>query len=431
MLGCGYVGLVSGACFSEFGANVMCFDIDADKISKLSDGVITMYEPELDSLVEKNTKQGRLKFTSSLEDCIPKSDFIFIAVGTPTRRGDGHADLSYVFKAIEDIAPLLQGYTLIVDKSTVPVGTARDVKRHIKKINPKADFDVASNPEFLREGAAIGDFMRPDRVVIGVENERAGNLLKELYRPINLIEVPILLTNLESAELIKYASNAFLATKVTFINEISNICEKVGADVHAVAKGMGLDGRIGRKFLHPGPGYGGSCFPKDTKALARIASEKGVPSSIVDAVIKANEAQKNRMIEKICTACDGDVSGKNLAVLGLTFKPETDDMRESPTLTILPELLKKGANIIAYDPKGMNEARKILPAEIAFKDDAYQALEKSDAVIIMTEWNVFRSMNLRKIKKLMKGNKFIDLKNIYEPSEMKAAGFDYVCIGRC
>ena len=430
IIGCGYVGLVSGTCFSEFGADVSCYDIDKDRIEKLSNGEIPIYEPCLDNLVKKNIKQGRLKFTSQIDNCVPESDLIFIAVGTPTRRGDGHADLQYVFKAIEDIAPYLNGYTLIVNKSTVPVGTAREVKKLIIEKNPKATFDVASNPEFLREGAAITDFMRPDRVVIGVESERASDLLRELYRPINLIEAPILFTNLESAELVKYASNAFLATKVTFINEIAALCEEVGADVHAVSKGMGLDGRIGRKFLHPGPGYGGSCLPKDTRALVRTAKEKGAQCEIVDTVIRVNEQQKIRMIEKICAACDDDVSGKNLTILGLTFKPETDDMRESPALTILPELIKKKANIIAYDPKGMDEAKKIFLNDVQFKDDPYEAIKKSDAVIIMTEWNIFRGMNLKKIKKLMRGNKFIDLKNIYEPSEMKAAGFEYFCVGR-
>ena len=430
MVGCGYVGLVSGTCFSEFGANVTCFDIDADKISRLSNGDIPIYEPGLDNLVEKNIKQGRLKFTNKIEDCIPNSDIIFIAVGTPERRGDGHADLSYVHKAIEKIAPYLSGYTVIVDKSTVPVGTARDVKKLIKKKNPDADFDIASNPEFLREGAAISDFMRPDRVVIGVETDRAKSFLKELYRPINLIEAPILFTNLESAELIKYASNAFLATKVTFINEIAILCEKVGADIHAVSKGMGLDGRIGRKFLHPGPGYGGSCFPKDTKALVRTARENDAQCDIVETVIRSNDQQKIRMIEKIRIACDGDVSGKNLTILGLTFKPETDDIRESPALTILPKLILMGAKLTVFDPKGMSEAKKIFSKNVTFKEDGYEAIKGSDAVIILTEWNIFRGMDLKRIKKLMKGSKFIDLKNIYEPSEMQAAGFEYTCIGR-
>ena len=430
MVGCGYVGLVSGTCFSEFGANVTCFDIDADKISRLSNGDIPIYEPGLDNLVEKNIKQGRLKFTNKIEDCIPNSDIIFIAVGTPERRGDGHADLSYVHKAIEKIAPNLSGYTVIVDKSTVPVGTARDVKKLIKKKNPDADFDIASNPEFLREGAAISDFMRPDRVVIGVETDRAKSFLKELYRPINLIEAPILFTNLESAELIKYASNAFLATKVTFINEIAILCEKVGADIHAVSKGMGLDGRIGRKFLHPGPGYGGSCFPKDTKALVRTARENDAQCYIVETVIRSNDQQKIRMIEKIRIACDGDVSGKNLTILGLTFKPETDDIRKSPALTILPKLILMGAKLTVFDPKGMSEAKKIFSKNVTFKEDGYEAIKGSDAVIILTEWNIFRGMDLKRIKKLMKGSKFIDLKNIYEPSEMQAAGFEYTCIGR-
>ena len=342
ILGCGYVGLVSGACFAEFGANVTCFDIDKTKIDKLLNGKIPIYEPGLDALVKKNVKQERLSFSNNLNDCIPDSDLVFIAVGTPTRRGDGHADLSYVYQAAQDVAPFLKNYTVVVDKSTVPVGTARNVKRLIAETNPNADFDVASNPEFLREGAAITDFMRPDRVVIGVENERAENVLRELYRPINLIDLPILSTDLESAELIKYASNAFLATKISFINEMSVLCEAIGADVHAVSKGMGMDGRIGRKFLHPGPGYGGSCFPKDTKALVRIAQEHGASSRIVETVIEVNEAQKARMIKKIRNALGGNESGKTIAVLGLTFKPETDDMRDAPSLAILPKLMENG-----------------------------------------------------------------------------------------
>lgn len=354
MLGCGYVGLVSGTCFAEFGASVTCFDVDKTKVKKLLGGGIPIYEPGLDDLVKKNVEQGRLSFSDDLNDCIADADLIFVAVGTPTRRGDGHADLSYVYQAVQDIAPYLKNYTVIVDKSTVPVGTARNVKRIIAEANPDADFDVASNPEFLREGAAITDFMRPDRVVIGVENDRAEKVLRELYRPINLIEAPIFSTDLESAELIKYASNAFLATKISFINEISVLCEEVGADVHAVAKGMGLDGRIGRKFLHAGPGYGGSCFPKDTQALVRIAQEHGVSSRIVEAVIEVNDAQKARMIKKIRTALGGNESGKTIAVLGLTFKPETDDMRDAPSLAILPKLIENGCRVNAHDPQGVH-----------------------------------------------------------------------------
>jgi UDPglucose 6-dehydrogenase len=430
MLGCGYVGLVSGTCFAEFGANVTCFDIDKTKVDKLLDGKIPIYEPGLDALVEKNVKQGRLSFTDNLNDCIPDSDLVFVAVGTPTRRGDGHADLSYVYQAAQDIAPYLKGYTVVVDKSTVPVGTARNVKRLIAEANPDADFDVASNPEFLREGAAITDFMRPDRVVIGVENERAENVLRELYRPINLIDVPILSTDLESAELIKYASNAFLATKISFINEMSVLCEAVGADVHAVAKGMGLDGRIGRKFLHPGPGYGGSCFPKDTKALVRIAQEHGASSRIVETVIEVNEAQKARMIKKIRNALGGNENGKTIAVLGLTFKPETDDMRDAPSLAILPKLIENGCRINAHDPQGMDEAKILLPSEVQYYDDLYSALEGVDAVVLMTEWNMYRNLDMGLIKEKLKQHVFIDLRNVYEPDTMKSLGFDYHCIGR-
>lgn len=430
MLGCGYVGLVSGTCFAEFGANVICYDVDKTKVQKLSNGEIPIYEPGLDTLVEKNVKQGRLFFSDDLKSCIPESDLVFVAVGTPTRRGDGHADLSYVYQAVQDIAPLLKDYTVIVDKSTVPVGTARNVKRLIAETNPSASFDVASNPEFLREGAAISDFMRPDRVVIGVENKRAENLLRELYRPLNLIESPILATDLESAELIKYASNAFLATKISFINEMSMLCEEVGADVHAIAKGMGLDGRIGRKFLHPGPGYGGSCFPKDTQALVRIAQENGVSSRIVETVIEVNEAQKARMIKKIRNALDGNESNKTIAVLGLTFKPETDDMRDAPSLAILPKLIENGCKINAHDPQGIEEAKTLLPEDVEFFDEIYSALDNVDALVLMTEWNMYRSLDMQLVKEKLKHPVFIDLRNVYEPETMKSLGFDYHCIGR-
>ena len=430
MLGCGYVGLVSGTCFAEFGASVTCFDIDKTRVDKLLQGKLPIYEPGLDTLLEKNVKQGRLSFTDNLNDCIPDSDLVFVAVGTPSRRGDGHADLSYVYQAVQDIAPFLKDYTVIVDKSTVPVGTARNVKRIIAETNPEADFDVASNPEFLREGAAIADFMRPDRVVIGVENERADGVLRELYRSINLIEAPIFSTDLESAELIKYASNAFLATKISFINEMSVLCEEVGADVHAVAKGMGLDDRIGRKFLHPGPGYGGSCFPKDTQALVRIAQENGASSRIVKAVIEVNEAQKARMIKKIRSAIGGNESGKTIAVLGLTFKPETDDMRDAPSLAILPKLIENGCQINAHDPQGVDEAKKILPPEVRYYDDIYTAMENVDAVVLMTEWNMYRNLDMSLIREKLKQPVFIDLRNVYEPDSMKTLGFDYHCIGR-
>jgi UDPglucose 6-dehydrogenase len=430
MIGCGYVGLVSSACFAEFGAEVTCIDIDSEKIKKLKNGIVPFHEPGLETLVEKNVREGRLCFTDDYDDIIEGSDLVFIAVGTPSRHGDGHADISYVYQAARDIAPRLAGNTVVVDKSTVPVGTARNVKRIIAETNPKADFDVASNPEFLREGAAISDFMRPDRVVIGVESPRAEEWLRELYRPLNLIETPILVTSLESAELIKYASNAFLATKISFINEMSMLCEVIGADVHAVAKGMGLDGRIGRKFLHPGPGYGGSCFPKDSRALVRIAQEHGVSSRIMEAVIEVNEAQKARMISKIRSALGGSEAGKMIAVLGLTFKPETDDMREAPALSILPKLIENGATIRAHDPKGIREAKVLLPESVVFCEDIYETIQAVDALVIMTEWNVYRGLPLDKVKQVMRGNVFIDLRNIYEPEMMRRHGFVYQCIGR-
>lgn len=430
MIGAGYVGLVSGSCFSEFGANVCCIDVNEERVNSLSRGEIPIYEPGLDLLVAKNVEAGRLRFSTDIASAIPQADIVFIAVGTPTRRGDGHADLSYVYEAAKNIAPLLSGYTVIVNKSTVPVGTARQVHRIVAECNPEADFDVASNPEFLREGAAISDFMRPDRVVLGVESERAEDLLRELYRPINLIEAPILSTGLESAELTKYAANAFLATKISFINEISSLCESVGADVHAVAKGMGLDGRIGRKFLHPGPGYGGSCFPKDTTALIRIAQENDISLRIVEAVVDVNDAQKARMVNKIKTAMNNDVAGKKIAVFGLTFKPETDDMRESPSIAILPPLMDKGAIIRAHDPKGIEQARSLLPEDVGYFDDAYEAAKGADAVVLMTEWNQYRSLDLRRLKNEMNDAHFIDLRNVYDPRHMQKQGFKYTSVGR-
>jgi UDPglucose 6-dehydrogenase len=430
MIGSGYVGLVSGACFAEFGANVICVDVDANKIEKLQAGEIPIYEPGLDDLVARNVAANRLSFTTDYNPAIGAADLVFIAVGTPTRRGDGHADLVYVYEAARQIARELSGYTVIVDKSTVPVGTARQVERIVREENPDADFDVASNPEFLREGAAISDFMRPDRVVLGVESERAEKLLRELYRPINLIEAPIHVTNLESAELVKYASNAFLATKISFINEISGLCEQVGADVHSVAKGMGLDGRIGRKFLHAGPGYGGSCFPKDTTALIRIAQEHGVPCRIVEATVEVNAAQKARMVKKIREALGGSESGKTIAVLGLTFKPETDDMRDAPSLAILPNLIDKGATIHAHDPQGVEEAKKLLPEKIVYFDDIYEAITGADAIVLMTEWNEYRGLDFDRLKALVKGCIFIDLRNVYNREKVSGAGFSYFCIGR-
>ena len=430
MIGAGYVGLVSGTCFAEFGADVTCIDVLHEKIDSLNNGEIPIYEPGLDHLVKKNIDAGRLNFSTALADLVPQADIIFIAVGTPTRRGDGHADLTYVYDAAKEISKHLSGYTVIVNKSTVPVGTARQVSRIINEINPDADFSVASNPEFLREGAAISDFMRPDRVVLGVEDVRSEVLLRELYRPINLIEAPILVTNWESAELTKYASNAFLATKISFINEIANLCESVGADAHSVAKGMGLDGRIGKKFLHPGPGYGGSCFPKDTLALIRIAQENDVPSRIVESVVEVNAAQKARMVKKIRSSLGEELSGKVIAVLGLTFKPETDDMRDSPSLSIIPPLLDKGAVIKAHDPQGISEAKKELPSDIDYKNTVSETINGADALVIMTEWNEYRSLNLQNIKKIMRGNTFIDLRNIYEREQMESLGFNYVAVGR-
>jgi UDPglucose 6-dehydrogenase len=430
ILGAGYVGLVSSACFAEFGATVTCIDVDEQRVDSLSDGVIPIYEPGLEDLVKRNVQQGKLCFSTDMAEAISAADLLFIAVGTPTRRGDGHADLSYVYRAAEDVAKYLDGYTVVVDKSTVPVGTARQVARIISETNPAADFDVASNPEFLREGSAIEDFMRPDRVVIGVESKRAEELLRELYRPLNLIEAPVMVTDLESAELIKYASNAFLATKISFINEMSLLCEKVGADVHAVAKGMGLDNRIGKKFLHAGPGYGGSCFPKDTQALIRIAQENDASCRIVEAAAEVNAAQKARMVSKIRTALGGSETGKVIAILGLTFKPETDDMRDAPSLAILPALLDKGAIIQAHDPEGMSSARDLLPPGVVYREDATATLEGADAVVLMTEWNQYRGLDLKAAQTKMRGKVFVDLRNVYEPDEMKNAGFDYHCVGR-
>ena len=430
MLGAGYVGLVSGACFSEFGASVTCIDVDASKIARLNEGRMPIYEPGLGELVERNVAERRLRFTTAFEESVGDAELIFIAVGTPSRRGDGHADLSFVYDAVRRIAPLLRGHSVVVDKSTVPIGTARQVKRIISEVNPEADFDVASNPEFLREGAAIGDFMRPDRVVIGVESGRAEEKLRALYRPLNLVEVPIVVTDLETAELIKYAANSFLATKISFINEMAALCEAVGADVHAVARGIGLDGRIGRKFLHPGPGYGGSCFPKDTLALVRTAQEQGTPSRIIESVVEVNAAQRRRMIAKIRNALGGNEAGKVIAVLGLTFKPETDDVREAPSLAILPPLIEHGARIRATDPQGIEEARAHLPGSVEYVGDVYETLDGADAVVLLTEWNAYRGLDLAEVKRRMRGNVFVDLRNVYEPGAMRSLGFEYTCVGR-
>ena len=430
MIGAGYVGLVSGACFAEFGARVTCVDRQAARIEALQRGEIPIYEPGLDDLVGRNAAAGRLVFSTDLAAATAAADLVFIAVGTPTRRGDGHADLKYVYAAAAEVAAQLRGYTVIVDKSTVPVGTAREVARVVRKANPEADFDVASNPEFLREGSAIGDFMRPDRVVLGVESARAERLLRELYRPLNLIEAPILVTGLESAELIKYASNAFLATKISFINEMSQLCEKTGADVNAVAKGMGMDRRIGGKFLHAGPGYGGSCFPKDTLALNRMAQEHGVSSRIVEAVVEVNASQKARMVSKIRAALGGSEADRVIAVLGLTFKPETDDMRDAPALAILPALADRGALIRAHDPQGQPEARALLPESIHYAHSIEEAVSGADAVVLMTEWNQYRGLDLADLRSRMRGSVFIDLRNVYERGLMERAGFRYSCVGR-
>jgi len=430
MLGAGYVGLVSGSCFAEFGADVTCIDVDESRIVSLQAGRIPIYEPGLDELVANNVSEGRLKFTTDVGSIVGSVDLVFIAVGTPSRRGDGFADLSFVYAAAKQLAPHLRGYTVIVDKSTVPVGTAKNVERIIKETNPDADFDVAANPEFLREGAAISDFMRPDRVVIGVESERAEKLLRDLYRPLNLIEAPILFTDLESAELIKYASNAFLATKISFINEMSMLCEAVGADIHAVAKGMGMDKRIGSKFLHAGPGYGGSCFPKDTQALVRIAQEHGTSCRIVESVIEVNAEQKARMIKKIRRALGGSETDRTIGILGLTFKPETDDMREAPALSILPALLEKGAKIRVHDPQGMAKARLMLPKGIVFCDDLFDVFDEADAVVLLTEWNVYRGIDMNRGKAKMRTPTFVDLRNVYERDRMEELGFSYHCIGR-
>jgi UDPglucose 6-dehydrogenase len=429
MIGTGYVGLVSGACFSEFGIEVTCVDKDADKIARLRRGETPIYEPGLEQLIARNVAEKRLAFSTGLAEAVARADAVFIAVGTPSRRGNGHADLVYVHQAAREIATALDGYTVIVTKSTVPVGTSREVARIVRERRADADFDVASNPEFLREGSAIGDFMRPDRVVIGTESERAQEVMRQIYRPLYLIETPIIFTEPETAELIKYAANAFLATKVTFINEIANLCEKVGADVHDVARGIGLDGRIGRKFLHPGPGYGGSCFPKDTLALVRTAEQADTPVRIVDTVVKVNAARKKAMAEKVIAHCGGSVDGKTIAVLGLTFKPNTDDMREAPSLDIVPTLQEAGARVRAYDPAGLEAAKKLLD-DVVWCESAYAAMEGADALVILTEWNAFRALDLERVKRLMKAPVMIDLRNIYDPEDMVAAGFRYTCVGR-
>ena len=432
MIGGGYVGLVSAACFAEFGVEVAVVETDTAKLAALREGRMPIYEPGLDRLVEDNTAAGRLTFGDDLAAAVAGVEAVFIAVGTPARRGDGHADLSFVYRAAEQVARALTGHAVIVTKSTVPVGTGRRIAEIVRHARPDLDFDVASNPEFLREGSAIGDFMRPDRVVIGVdeESERAREVLRRLYRPLYLIEAPIVFTGLETAELIKYAANSFLAMKVTFINEMADLCERLGADVHDVARGIGLDGRIGRKFLHPGPGFGGSCFPKDTLALMRIAQDAGAPSRLVEATVAVNDARKSVMASRIVAACGGSVRGKTIAVLGLTFKPETDDMRDSASVPIIWRLAEGGAAIRAFDPVGMEPARPLLPQAVAFCRDAREAVAGADALVIVTEWNEFRALEPDRLRQAMRGTVIVDLRNIFEPAAMRQAGFDYRGLGR-
>ncbi len=430
MIGTGYVGLVSGVCFSDFGHDVICVDKDPQKIERLNQGKVPIYEPGLDLLMSKNVEAGRLSFTTDLASAVDGADAVFIAVGTPTRRGDGHADLTYVMQAAEDVAQALTGYAVVVTKSTVPVGTNRKVRQTVSKANPNAEFDVASNPEFLREGAAIDDFMKPDRVIVGVQSERAAEVMADIYRPLYLRDFPIVTTDLESAEMIKYAANAFLATKITFINEIAALCERVGADIKQVSKGMGLDNRIGNKFLHAGPGYGGSCFPKDTKALARIGQDNAMPQSIVETVIRVNDQVKLRMIEKLRDLCDGSFNGKTITVLGVTFKPNTDDMRDAPSLTIVPALVGGGAKVRVVDPQGQREGEALLPGVI-WQDDPYKAANKADLLVILTEWNEFRALDLQRLAKKMAQPRMADLRNIYSPRDAKRAGFEaYDAVGR-
>ncbi|ULO22283.1 UDP-glucose/GDP-mannose dehydrogenase family protein [Sulfitobacter sp. CB2047] len=430
MIGTGYVGLVSGVCFSDFGHDVVCVDKLPEKITMLERGEVPIYEPGLDAVLERNVAAGRLTFTTDLASAVEGADAVFIAVGTPTRRGDGHADLSYVMTAAEDIAHALTDYAVVVTKSTVPLGTNRKVAETIRAANPNADFDVASNPEFLREGAAIEDFMKPDRVIVGVETERAQSVMGGIYRPLYLRDFPIVYTDLETAEMIKYAANAFLATKISFINDIAALCERVGADVKTVARGMGLDGRIGNKFLHAGPGYGGSCFPKDTSALTRIGQEHGVPQRIVESAIMVNDTTKRRMIDKVIDLCGGSVNGKTIAVLGVTFKPETDDMRDAPALTIVPALVGGGATVRVVDPQGRKEGEALL-AGVDWMEDPYSAGDGADAIVILTEWNAFRALDLTRIATSMTSPAMADLRNIYEEDAARLAGFTkYIGVGR-
>jgi UDPglucose 6-dehydrogenase len=429
VIGSGYVGLVTGACFADFGHTVCCVDKDASKIDRLNQGQIPIFEPGLDDLVERNVRARRLTFTVDGAAAIRGADAVFIGVGTPSRRGNGHADLSYVFAAAEEIADLIEGFTVVVTKSTVPVGTGDEIERLIRERRPDAQFAVVSNPEFLREGAAIEDFKRPDRVVVGLEDERARRVMWEIYRPLYLNETPILFTSRRTSELIKYAANAFLAMKITFINEMADLCEAVGADVQQVARGIGLDKRIGSKFLHAGPGYGGSCFPKDTIALVRTALDAGAPVRLIETTVEVNEARKKAMARKVSAVIEGDLAGKTIGVLGLTFKPNTDDMRDAPSIDIIHALQAQGARIRAYDPEGMGEARQIFSG-IEFADDPYGAAEAADALVIVTEWDQFRALDFNRIRLLMRHPALVDLRNIYDPQTLRALGFQYSSIGR-
>ena len=429
MIGTGYVGLVSGACFADFGHHVTCIDKDQEKVDMLRSGGIPIYEPGLDQLVQRNVREERLSFDTDLTQAVKEADAVFIAVGTPSRRGDGFADLSYVHAAAKEIAEVMDGYTVVVTKSTVPVGTGDEVEKIIRETRPDGDFAVVSNPEFLREGAAISDFKRPDRVVVGTDDERAQNVMSELYRPLYLNETPILFTSRRTSELIKYAANAFLAMKITFINEMADLCEGVGANVQEVARGVGLDNRIGGKFLHAGPGYGGSCFPKDTLALTRTAQEAGTPLRLIETTVEVNNRRKQDMAKKVIKAMDGDVSGKTIAILGLTFKPSTDDMRDAPSLDIIPALQKAGAKIRAYDPAGIVEAEKLL-SDVEFTSGPYLCAEGADALVLITEWNEFRALDTNRLKEIMTGDVVVDLRNIYSPEDMRSRGFNYVSVGR-
>jgi UDPglucose 6-dehydrogenase len=430
IIGGGYVGLVSGACFAEFGVSVAVIEADETKRRMLLDGKIPIYEPGLDRLVAENAEAGRLTFPATLKEGIADAEAVFIAVGTPTRRGDGHADLTYVFAAVEQVVLALDHPAIIVTKSTVPVGTGRKIAELAQKLRPELDIEVAANPEFLREGSAISDFMRPDRVVVGTDSARAREVLRRLYRPLYLIEAPIVFTGLETAELTKYAANGFLAMKITFINEMADLCEKLGADVNDVARGIGLDGRIGRKFLHAGPGFGGSCFPKDTLALMRIAEEAGAPSRLVQSVVSVNDKRKESMAARVVAACGGDVRGLSIAVLGLAFKPETDDMREAPSLPLIQGLISRGARITAFDPEAMAVAKPMLPESVIFARDAAEALTQADALVLITEWNAFRALAPARLKELMRGNVIVDLRNVFDPKALRDAGFQYHGIGR-